>query len=184
MWCKNKAVRNFIGWEESNKHLRVISLPTFSSPSEVDTLVTWLFAQQDPTCLSTTTLTVYEGVTTRQQSFPASTEPTVKRHRTTSHLSGRQAVSMHFRGPKTPRGSWMCTNCLAVAKRATFVESGKQTLSWCCLGSSCLCLCAKSLFNLLYMVAAGLFFSCFPLSRPAEHQPSFMWPVLGCRLGS
>lgn len=111
-------------------------------------LVMWLldlFDQNtdDPTSLSTTT--AKEGVTARQRTFSASTEQTLKPHRTIAHLSGRQAASMHYRAPKTPRGSWMCTIYLLVAERATFVESGNQptaqlTLFW--LG--CLPLCAKS----------------------------------------
>lgn len=62
-----------------------------------------------------------EGLIVRQYSLFTST---LKLHRIIAPLSGRQAVSMHYGGPKTPRGSWMCTICLVVAERATFVESG------------------------------------------------------------
>lgn len=57
---------------------------------------------------------------TNQQNFLRCTVP---------HLSSRQAVSMPHREAKTPRRSWMCSICLVVAERATFVESGKQPLN-------------------------------------------------------
>ncbi|XP_062283730.1 ankyrin repeat and BTB/POZ domain-containing protein 1 isoform X1 [Scomber scombrus] len=48
---------------------------------------------------------------------------------------------MPHRGPKTPRGSWMCTICLAAAERATYVESdtllNKETLT--SMYYACLC---------------------------------------------
>ncbi len=53
-----------------------------------------------------------------------SSQQTSEHYQAVTHLSGRQAASMHYRAATPPRGSWTYAICLAVAERATFVESG------------------------------------------------------------
>lgn len=113
----------------------------FPLPSEVDTQSRdgWISSLKTLSTRACQQLCKKEGLTARQQTFSASTEQTLKLHQIIAHLSGRQAVSMHYRGLKTLRGSWMCTICLVVAERATFVESGNQRLMLFWLGWLAVC---------------------------------------------
>lgn len=130
---KHSSRHIFFGWLVWN--FMTLTLRC-STPREVDSHVA---ARRFPQNTELVNNCVKRFSAARRKTFPTSAEQTVKLHQTLTSLSARQAVSMHHRGPKTRRGSWMCSICLVVAKRATFVESGNQRLPSCLLGYLWLC---------------------------------------------